>query len=93
MGGLLFLLPQMFSFANKDDKGSNHRDHGQELMKKTMAELEQLLIHANIPVSKTDLNSFNFCTTFYCVSFCNVIPLCMYFYFYFFGQPSTLYFA
>lgn len=59
LGGLLLLLPQMFSFANKDDQGSDDRDHGQELMKNAMQEFEQFLIHANIPVSKIDLSCIN----------------------------------
>jgi hypothetical protein len=49
LGGLLFLLPQMFSFENRDGTRSNHQDHGNELLKNLMAELEQLLIHANVP--------------------------------------------
>ncbi|XP_050280114.1 uncharacterized protein LOC126721129 [Quercus robur] len=49
LGGLLFLLPQMFSFENKDDMRSNHQNQGNDLLKNVMAELEQLLIHANVP--------------------------------------------
>ncbi|XP_015872427.3 uncharacterized protein LOC107409503 [Ziziphus jujuba] len=49
LGGLLFLLPQTFSFGNEDDKGSNRQDHGHYQMKNVIAELEQLLIHSNIP--------------------------------------------
>jgi hypothetical protein len=58
LGGLLFLLPLMFSFENRDGTRSNHQDHGNELLKNVMAELEQLLIHANVPVSGTYIISF-----------------------------------
>ena len=49
LGGLLFLLPPMSSFENKDDIGSNHQDHATEQIKNLLAELEQLLLHSNIP--------------------------------------------
>lgn len=58
LGGLLFLLPQMFSFENKDDMRSNHQNQGNDLLKNVVAELEQLLIHANVPVSVTFIISF-----------------------------------
>lgn len=58
LGGLLFLLPQMFSFENKDDMRSNHQNQGNDLLKNVVAELEQLLIHANVPVSVTSIISF-----------------------------------
>ncbi|EOY33380.1 Endoplasmic reticulum, plasma membrane, vacuole, EF-Hand 1, calcium-binding site, Nicastrin isoform 2 [Theobroma cacao] len=45
LGGLLFLLPEVFSFEN----GGNKQIHEKEKMKNVLAELEQLLIHANIP--------------------------------------------
>ncbi|XWS73869.1 hypothetical protein CRYUN_Cryun02cG0166200 [Craigia yunnanensis] len=45
LGGLLFLLPEVFSFEN----GGNKEIHEKEKMKNVLAELEQLLIHANIP--------------------------------------------
>ncbi|KAE8037399.1 hypothetical protein FH972_009988 [Carpinus fangiana] len=48
LGGLLFLLPRMFSFENRDDTKSSHVNQG-ELLKTVVAELEQLLIHAKIP--------------------------------------------
>jgi hypothetical protein len=54
LGGLLFLLPQMFSFENRDDTKSSHVNQG-ELLKTVVAELEQLLIHAKIPVSGTSM--------------------------------------
>lgn len=57
LGGLLFLLPWMFSFENKDDIGSNHQDHASEQIKNLLAELEQLLLHSNIPVSETNSTS------------------------------------
>ena len=58
LGGLLFLLPRMFSFENKDDMRSNHQNQGNDLLKNVMAELEQLLIHANVPASVTFIISF-----------------------------------
>lgn len=54
LGGLLFLLPQMFNFDSRDDVGIYHQNHGKELLHNVMVELEQLLIHANIPVSGTN---------------------------------------
>jgi len=64
LGGLIFLLPRMFSFENKDGMGSNHQDESKELLKNALDELEQILIHANLPVSKfqttTPLFSFFF---------------------------------
>ncbi|XWS52820.1 hypothetical protein CRYUN_Cryun11dG0105000 [Craigia yunnanensis] len=45
LGGLLFLLPEVFSFEN----GGNMQIHEKEKMKNSLAELEQLLINANIP--------------------------------------------
>ncbi|KAB2028189.1 hypothetical protein ERO13_D05G082500v2 [Gossypium hirsutum] len=45
LGGLLFLLPDIFSFEN----GGNKQVHEKEKLKNLLAELEQLLIHANIP--------------------------------------------
>ncbi|XP_024025058.1 nicalin-1 [Morus notabilis] len=49
LGGLLFLLPQIFSYENKDGIGRNHQDHEREQIKNVLAELEQLLVHSNIP--------------------------------------------
>lgn len=43
------MLPRIFSFENKDDIGSNHQDHASEQIKNLHAELEQLLLHSNIP--------------------------------------------
>ncbi|XP_022752536.1 nicalin-1-like isoform X2 [Durio zibethinus] len=45
LGGLLFLLPEVFSFEN----GGNKQIHEKEKMKNLLAQLEQLLINANIP--------------------------------------------
>ncbi|MBA0864804.1 hypothetical protein Goshw_006348 [Gossypium schwendimanii] len=45
LGGLLFLLPDIFSFEN----GGNKQVHEKDKLKNLLAELEQLLIHANIP--------------------------------------------
>ncbi|XVF19672.1 hypothetical protein REPUB_Repub11eG0131000 [Reevesia pubescens] len=45
LGGLLFLLPEVFSFEN----GGNKQIHEKEKFKIVLAELEQLLIQANIP--------------------------------------------
>ncbi|WVZ03887.1 hypothetical protein V8G54_024693 [Vigna mungo] len=49
LGGLIFLLPRLFSFENKDGKGSNNRDVSTEPLRNVLAELEQILIHANLP--------------------------------------------
>ncbi|KDP24745.1 hypothetical protein JCGZ_25494 [Jatropha curcas] len=50
LGGLLFLLPQMFNFENRGDTGNNHQIHDdKQLMKIVLVELERLLLHANIP--------------------------------------------
>uniref|UniRef100_A0A2P2LI88 Nicalin n=1 Tax=Rhizophora mucronata TaxID=61149 RepID=A0A2P2LI88_RHIMU len=51
LGGLLFLLPQMFNFNNGDGDGirSNFQVHDKEMMKTVLVELEQILIHAKIP--------------------------------------------
>ncbi|KAI4334206.1 hypothetical protein L6164_018924 [Bauhinia variegata] len=48
LGGLLFLLPQIFSFENQAGR-NNHRDNGKELLENVLAELEQILIHTNLP--------------------------------------------
>lgn len=52
LGGLIFLLPQMFNFENKGGTGSDHEDGSKELLKDVLAELEQILIRTNLPVSK-----------------------------------------
>lgn len=58
LGGLLFLLPQMFSLENKGGTKSNHQeDDGKEPLKNLLAELEQTLIHSNLPVSKLETAS------------------------------------
>ncbi|XP_011043354.1 PREDICTED: nicalin-1-like [Populus euphratica] len=50
LGGLLFLLPQMFNFENREAATeSKYQIHEKELMKTVLVELERLLIHANIP--------------------------------------------
>lgn len=59
LGGLIFLLPRMFSFENKDGMGSNNQDESKEPLRNVLAELEQILIHANLPVS-----IFPFCGLF-----------------------------
>ncbi|PSR89846.1 Nicalin-1 like [Actinidia chinensis var. chinensis] len=48
LGGLIFLLPRMFSPENKDSMGGGD-DFDKDLMKNILVELEQLLVHANIP--------------------------------------------
>lgn len=45
------MLPDIFSFEN----GGNKQVHEKEKLKNLLAELEQLLIHANIPVSVTKI--------------------------------------
>ncbi|XP_028110262.1 nicalin-1-like [Camellia sinensis] len=48
LGGLIFLLPRMFSPENKDSMDEGDQNFGKE-MKDILVELERLLIHANIP--------------------------------------------
>lgn len=52
LGGLIFLLPQIFSFKNKGGASSNHDDGSKEPLKNVLDKLEQILIHTNLPVSK-----------------------------------------
>lgn len=54
------MLPQMFSFEGKDGGKSAHQDHESERIKNVLAELEQLLVHSNIPVSEIDVTCFDF---------------------------------
>lgn len=50
LGGLLFLLPQMFNFENREAATeSKYQIREKGLMKTVLVELERLLIHANIP--------------------------------------------
>ncbi|KAJ6671747.1 NICALIN [Salix viminalis] len=50
LGGLLFLLPQMFNFGNREAATEGkYQVREKELMNTVLAELERLLIHANIP--------------------------------------------
>ncbi|KAK3017187.1 hypothetical protein RJ639_007838 [Escallonia herrerae] len=48
LGGLLFLLPRMFSSEYKDSDGGDDDKPGKELLRNILVELERLLIHANI---------------------------------------------
>ncbi|KAF2310660.1 hypothetical protein GH714_016117 [Hevea brasiliensis] len=48
-GGLLFLLPRIFNFEDRGATGSEDQVYDKGLMKTVLAELERLLIHANIP--------------------------------------------
>ncbi|KAM7496954.1 hypothetical protein LguiA_021368 [Lonicera macranthoides] len=48
LGGILFLLPRMFSSDNKDSVGEGDHTAVKELMKNILVELERLLVHANI---------------------------------------------
>ncbi|KAJ7001781.1 hypothetical protein NC653_012011 [Populus alba x Populus x berolinensis] len=62
LGGLLFLLPQMLNFENRDPTSeSKYQIHEKKLTKNVLVELERLLIHANIPVlsSLVDLKNLN----------------------------------
>ncbi|KAK9939010.1 hypothetical protein M0R45_015719 [Rubus argutus] len=49
LGGLLILLPQMFSLENREGAKSNEETDGVDLLKNVLAELEKLLIHSKIP--------------------------------------------
>lgn len=55
LGGLLFLLPQMLSSESRDGKGRADQNFDEQLMRSIVVELEQFLIHANIPVSETNI--------------------------------------
>ncbi|WCJ41868.1 hypothetical protein M5689_022708 [Euphorbia peplus] len=46
LGGLFFMLPQVFHF---DSMGSDHQLADFDLLKTVLADLERLLIHANLP--------------------------------------------
>lgn len=52
LGGLMLLLPRIFSPENKDVKYGGDEDPGKEQMKNILVELERLFLFANIPVSK-----------------------------------------
>ncbi|KAH7863700.1 hypothetical protein Vadar_020891 [Vaccinium darrowii] len=49
LGGLMLLLPRIFSPENKDVKYGGDEDPGKEQMKNILVELERLLLYANIP--------------------------------------------
>lgn len=55
IGGLLLLLPQKISSESKEDKEDAGQIDEKEGMQNVVAELEQLLIHSNIPVSEKKL--------------------------------------
>jgi hypothetical protein len=48
LGGLLFLLPRMFSPNNKETVAEGDQNTIKELMKNVLLELENLLVHAHI---------------------------------------------
>ncbi|XP_059627719.1 uncharacterized protein LOC132270556 isoform X2 [Cornus florida] len=49
LGGLLLLLPRMFSSENRANMDGGDQGLGKELIRNILVELERLLIHANIP--------------------------------------------
>ncbi|KAK6163560.1 hypothetical protein DH2020_000424 [Rehmannia glutinosa] len=49
LGGLLLLLPPVFNPQNIDSAGISDHDSAKDIIKEDLRELEQLLIHANIP--------------------------------------------
>ncbi|GFP92272.1 nicalin [Phtheirospermum japonicum] len=49
LGGLLLLLPQVFNPLNIDSEDKSDHDSAHDIIKEVLPELEQLLIHANIP--------------------------------------------
>lgn len=51
-GGLLFLLPSIFNPENTDSAGGADHNSGEAVLRNILVELEQLLIHASIPVSE-----------------------------------------
>lgn len=58
--GLLFLLPQIFSFENKEETMDSDKNNELELLKNTLLELEQSLVHANLPASEDTVFYFSF---------------------------------
>lgn len=48
LGGLLLLLPRIFSSENRDIVGGDDDSSGKEIMRDLLVELERLLIHADI---------------------------------------------
>jgi len=74
LGGLLFLLPEVFNSEN----GRNKQIREKEKLNNVLAELEQLLIHANIPVSLNYIlwivfSWILYVTVLICFSTCNLI--------------------
>ena len=51
LGGLLLLLPSIFNPENVDNTGEADHTPAEDASRDILVELEQLLIHANIPVS------------------------------------------
>lgn len=51
-GGLLFLLPPIFNPDNIDIADEANQLHEEAALRDILVELEQLLIHSNIPVSE-----------------------------------------
>ncbi|KAL7084803.1 hypothetical protein ACP275_14G244000 [Erythranthe tilingii] len=49
LGGLLLLLPPIFSPEHTDSGGGVDDDSAKDLLKQVLVEVERLLIHANIP--------------------------------------------
>ncbi|KAH7561268.1 hypothetical protein JRO89_XS10G0203400 [Xanthoceras sorbifolium] len=49
LGGLLFLLPEMFRLENESGGGSSSEVQEIQLIKNVLLELERLLIHAKVP--------------------------------------------
>uniref|UniRef100_A0A5B6ZWH3 Putative nicalin-1-like isoform X2 n=1 Tax=Davidia involucrata TaxID=16924 RepID=A0A5B6ZWH3_DAVIN len=49
LGGLLLLLPRMFSSENRGSMGGGDQNFGEELTRNIVVELERLLVHSNIP--------------------------------------------
>lgn len=59
LGGLLLLLPPVFSPQHADNGSGADHGSAKDLVKEVLIEVERLLIHANIPVSEKDC--FIFC--------------------------------
>lgn len=81
LGGLLLLLPQIFSSENKDSVEGDHNS-GKELIRNLLVELERLLIHANIRVSGISIFLI-FCIHMILIaiikpSVCACVSLCFY---------------
>ncbi|KAI8018848.1 hypothetical protein LOK49_LG04G03013, partial [Camellia lanceoleosa] len=64
LGGLVILLPRMFSPENKDSMDEGDQNLGKEM--DILVELERLLIHANIPKHRSTTQRKSIADDYYC---------------------------